>query len=110
MSFVLFKIDSWTGFWLLSDAQSPKPDAPEVPKNDLPDKFWASVEPYCRPITAEDISYLQDLIRTREEERNSDLYTIPPLGKHYTQRWAEEDAGDMPKRPTQLGYGNWYTY
>lgn len=26
-----------------------------VPKNDVPNKFWLSVEPYCMPITQEDI-------------------------------------------------------
>lgn len=26
-----------------------------VPKNDIPNKFWLSVEPYCMPITQEDI-------------------------------------------------------
>lgn len=70
----------------------------------MPDKFWASVEPYCRPITGDDINYLKDLIRTREEERVSDLYNIPPLGKHYTIRWAEEDGVEQPKKPSNLGY------
>lgn len=26
-----------------------------VPKNDVPNKFWLSVEPYCMPLTQEDI-------------------------------------------------------
>lgn len=26
-----------------------------LPKNDIPNKFWLSVEPYCMPITQEDI-------------------------------------------------------
>lgn len=26
-----------------------------IPKNDVPNKFWLSVEPYCMPITQEDI-------------------------------------------------------
>lgn len=26
-----------------------------IPKNDIPNKFWLSVEPYCMPITQEDI-------------------------------------------------------
>lgn len=30
-----------------------------VPKNDVPNKFWLSVEPYCMPITQEDIRVRQ---------------------------------------------------
>ena len=32
--------------------ESPKP---ALPKNETPNRFWAFVEPYCAPITAEDI-------------------------------------------------------
>lgn len=84
---------------------SPKPDAPKIVanKNDTSNKFWASVEPYCGQITPDDMAYLSDLIRIREEERHSDIYTIPPLGKHYTIQWAEDDLGEDTKRPQQLG-------
>lgn len=95
-----------------SDLQSkdpPKPDAPKIVihKNDTPNKFWASVEPYCSPITQEDLTYLEELIKTREKERNSDFTKIPPLGKHYCSRWADEDLGEEVKRrpepPERIG-------
>lgn len=30
-----------------------------IPKNDIPHKFWMSVEPYCAEISAEDIKVMQ---------------------------------------------------
>ncbi|KAK6633079.1 hypothetical protein RUM43_012822 [Polyplax serrata] len=84
----------------IQSKDTPKPDAPKIVihKNDTPNKFWASVEPYCSPISQDDLTYLEELIKTREKERNSDLMKIPPLGKHYCARWADEDLGDEVKR------------
>jgi len=31
-------------------------------KNDTPNKFWASVEPYCAPFTDDDLKVLSDWI------------------------------------------------
>uniref|UniRef100_A0A336MKH6 CSON001194 protein n=1 Tax=Culicoides sonorensis TaxID=179676 RepID=A0A336MKH6_CULSO len=59
-----------------------------IPKNDIPNKFWLSVEPYCMPITQEDIKLLDDLI---EEYTGTGLPAIPELGMHYSMRWAMED-------------------
>lgn len=59
-----------------------------LPKNDIPNKFWLSVEPYCMPITQEDIKLLDDLI---EEYTGTGLPAIPELGPHYSMRWAMED-------------------
>ncbi len=40
-------------------ADSPKPspaDLPKVPaKQDIPNRFWAMVEPYCAEISADDL-------------------------------------------------------
>ncbi len=52
----------------LQDSPSPTPAAsasnkPALPKNETPNRFWAFVEPYCAPITAEDIKLLEDLIK-----------------------------------------------
>lgn len=65
-------------------------DNPKVnlPKNDTPNKFWLSVEPYCMPITQEDIKLLDDLI---EEYSGALIPPIPDLGPHYSTRWAVED-------------------
>ncbi|XP_040263614.1 transcriptional adapter 3 isoform X3 [Bufo gargarizans] len=70
-------------------------DVPRIPKNDAPNRFWASVEPYCADITAEEIKVLEDLLKTPEDE--ADYYKIPPLGKHYSQRWAQEDLQEEQK-------------
>lgn len=59
-----------------------------LPRNDIPNKFWLSVEPYCMPITQEDIKLLDDLI---EEYTGTVLPPIPELGPHYSVRWAMEE-------------------
>lgn len=65
-------------------------DNPKInlPKNDTPNKFWLSVEPYCMPITQEDIKLLDDLI---EEYSGALIPPIPDLGPHYSTKWAVED-------------------
>ncbi|KAG8435998.1 hypothetical protein GDO86_007189 [Hymenochirus boettgeri] len=70
-------------------------DVPRIPKNDAPNRFWASVEPYCADITNDEIKVLEDLLKTPEDE--ADYYKIPPLGKHYSQRWAQEDLLEEQK-------------
>lgn len=62
-----------------------------VPKNDVPNKFWLSVEPYCMPITHEDVKLLDELL---EEYTGPLVPPIPDLGPHYTSRWAAEDLRD----------------
>ena len=32
-------------------------ELPKVHKNDAVNRFWASVEPYCAPITPDDLKY-----------------------------------------------------
>ncbi|XP_036839325.1 transcriptional adapter 3 isoform X2 [Oncorhynchus mykiss] len=51
--------------------------------------FWASVEPYCADITNEEIRVLEELLKPPDDE--AEYYKIPALGKHYSQRWAQED-------------------
>ncbi|KAJ8265358.1 hypothetical protein COCON_G00144570 [Conger conger] len=64
-------------------------DMPRNPKNDAPNRFWASVEPYCADITNEEIRVLEELLKPPEDE--AEYYKVPALGKHYSQRWAQED-------------------
>ncbi|KAJ7998991.1 hypothetical protein DPEC_G00210750 [Dallia pectoralis] len=64
-------------------------DIPRNPKNDAPNRFWASVEPYCADITNEEIRVLEELLKSPDDE--AEYYKIPALGKHYSQRWAQED-------------------
>eukprot|EP00095_Tigriopus_kingsejongensis_P012371 maker-scaffold190_size271632-snap-gene-0.23 protein:Tk12371 transcript:maker-scaffold190_size271632-snap-gene-0.23-mRNA-1 annotation:"hypothetical protein CAPTEDRAFT_174003" len=62
---------------------------PVMPKNETPNRFWSFVEPYCAPITPEDIKLLEDLIKTHGDM--AEYHKIPSLGQHYTQTWAKED-------------------
>uniref|UniRef100_A0A8C4ZA86 Transcriptional adapter 3-like n=1 Tax=Gadus morhua TaxID=8049 RepID=A0A8C4ZA86_GADMO len=64
-------------------------DIPRTPKNDSPNRFWALVEPYCADITNEEIRLLEELLKPPDDE--AEYYKIPVLGKHYSQRWAQED-------------------
>ncbi|XP_014242503.1 transcriptional adapter 3 isoform X2 [Cimex lectularius] len=59
--------------------------------NELSNKFWASVEPYVGDITEENIEDLEELIQSCD---NDMMIKIPPLGLHYTSRWADEDLSE----------------
>lgn len=43
-------------------------DVPRIPKNDAPNRFWASVEPYCADITSEEVRTLEELLKPPEDE------------------------------------------
>lgn len=73
------------GYELTEESQ----EIPRTPKNDAPNRFWASVEPYCADITNEEIRVLEELLKAPDDE--AEYYKIPALGKHYSQRWAQED-------------------
>ncbi|XP_035721557.1 transcriptional adapter 3-A-like [Vespa mandarinia] len=85
-----------------------KSDAPKLllPKNDTPNKFWASVDPYCTDIMPDDIKLLEELIVMHSDL--SEYKKIPPLGRHYSLLWAhndllqEEDAAN-PNREKKKG-------
>ncbi|KAL4711537.1 hypothetical protein ACJJTC_000553 [Scirpophaga incertulas] len=62
-----------------------------LPKNNIPYKFWTSVEPYCAPITLDDIKFLESLFA---QSSNTTLPPIPPLGKHYSEVWADEHLSE----------------
>ncbi|XP_061388045.1 transcriptional adapter 3-like [Musca vetustissima] len=69
------------------DVQKPIPA-----KIDTPNKFWLSVEPYCMPLTNEDLRLLDDLM----EQYNGPLVPpIPELGPHYSTIWAAEDMKEI---------------
>ncbi|XP_037937174.1 transcriptional adapter 3-A [Teleopsis dalmanni] len=75
-------------------ARSGEHHAPKVtlPKNDTPNKFWLSVEPYCMPITNEDLRLIDDLLEQYTEPL---VPAIPELGPHYSKTWAEDDIKDL---------------
>jgi transcriptional adapter 3 len=67
-----------------------------IVRNDIPDLFWQSVEPYCADITDEDIKLLENQIDLNQKY-SSFSKTIGPLGKHYALQWAEEDLNQQMK-------------
>lgn len=67
------------------------PSFASLPKNNTPYKFWTSIEPYCGPITQEDVKYVDYLLST---SNNMPPPPIPPLGKHYSEVWADEHLSD----------------
>ena len=77
------------------------PPKPNLPKNETPNRFWSFVEPYCAPITPEDIKLLEDLIKGHGDM--NEYYRIPPLGQHYTQRWAKEDIENERQKGASAG-------
>ncbi|KAJ7377016.1 transcriptional adaptor 3 [Desmophyllum pertusum] len=48
-----------------------------------------TVEPYCADITVEDQKFLEESLKLPDDEL--EYYKIPPLGKHYGEKWAQED-------------------
>lgn len=68
-----------------------KHDSPRLlhSRYDLPNKFWASVDSYCTDITRDDIRFLEEL--SKECENGEEYQKVPPLGRHYSLRWADED-------------------
>jgi len=62
---------------------------PTTPKNETPNRFWAFVEPYCAPIQQDDLKFLEDLVKGYDDM--SEFHRVPPLGQHYSIRWAKED-------------------
>lgn len=77
---------------------------PSAPKNETPNRFWSFVEPYCAPITPDDIKLLEDLISTHNDM--SEYLRVPKLGQHYAQRWAKEDLENERVKGASNSDGN----
>ncbi|KAF5288804.1 hypothetical protein FQA39_LY15232 [Lamprigera yunnana] len=58
-----------------------------LPRNDIFENFWSSVEPFCGPVTKDDLSFLDELIRESSQEVN---VNIPDLGNHYAADWDDQ--------------------
>ncbi|KAI5729761.1 hypothetical protein M8J76_006335 [Diaphorina citri] len=54
-------------------------------------KFWTFVEPYVAEFVDEDLTVLDELIRKYDEDSESTLYNIPPLGPLWAGKWGEGD-------------------
>ena len=61
-------------------------------KNDIPDRFWSFIEPYCAPVKGEHVKFLEDLIKSYEDDSLNEYYKVPNTGKHYSTKWAVEAA------------------
>ncbi|KYN32283.1 Transcriptional adapter 3-B [Trachymyrmex septentrionalis] len=75
----------------MSRIEGSKSDVPKLllPKNDTPNKFWASVDSYCTDIMPDDIKLLEELIATHGDI--NEFKKISPLGRHYSLMWAHND-------------------
>ncbi|XP_071795539.1 transcriptional adapter 3-B-like [Asterias amurensis] len=78
-----------------------EPVPPRIPRNDAPDRFWTSLEPYCADISSDDIKVLDDMLKTSDDDM--DYFKIPPLGKHYALRWAQEDLLEEQREGNKIG-------
>jgi hypothetical protein len=56
------------------------------PQNQIPyDQFWRHADQFWRPLTEEDLAWLQS------PGEQMQVYAIPPLGRPYAQQWDDED-------------------
>lgn len=72
-----------------------------IVRNDIPDTFWQSVEPYCADITEDDIKLMEHQIEIQNKYLSMPE-NIQPLGKHWTQQWAEDDLKQQIKDGSRL--------
>jgi transcriptional adapter 3 len=70
-----------------------------LPKNDTSDKFWATVEPYCAPITNSHMMFIDKLIDECSQEID---VKIPELGDYYANEWNDSTTG----MEQELGLGS----
>ncbi|KAJ3754183.1 histone acetyltransferases subunit 3-domain-containing protein [Lentinula raphanica] len=59
--------------------------------------FYASVEPYLRPIKEEDVGFLS------WEGDETEPYVMPKLGRHYLEVWEEQDRLGLTTSSSTLG-------
>lgn len=78
---------------------------PRIPRNDAPDRFWSSVEPYCTELTNDDMKSMEELLTVGSggDGSDDDYYKVPQLGKHYSLRWAQEDLQTEQKEGSRIG-------
>ncbi|CAG9771627.1 unnamed protein product [Ceutorhynchus assimilis] len=62
-----------------------------LPRNDNSDKFWASIEPYCAPVSKDNVAFLDSLLQEFSKEIDT---KIPEVGEHYSKLWSDELLGE----------------
>jgi transcriptional adapter 3 len=72
---------------LTSKSQSQQYDDMYLQKNDIPDRFWSFIEPYCAPVKPENVKFLEDMIKSYEDDSLNEYYRVPNRGKHYSTKW-----------------------
>ncbi|KAG1463879.1 hypothetical protein G6F46_002587 [Rhizopus delemar] len=61
------------------------------PKDQVPIlSFWATIDPHFRPLEEADREFLL------EKPDDETSHIIPPLGRHYTETWSEDDSISIP--------------
>jgi hypothetical protein len=69
-------------------------------------QFWTQMDDYFRDVTTSDVQMLlpTTVFQLSESDSVSDpCLLIPPVGRHYTQKWAEEDLQQTDTTPEQVG-------
>ncbi|MCL4139501.1 UNVERIFIED_CONTAM: hypothetical protein GTU68_021530, partial [Idotea baltica] len=79
------------------------PPRPPPAKNDITNRFWLLVDQYCQEITADNVKMLDDLLNGQNDD--AEYMKVPPLGRHYTLRWAQEDLLDEQKESAKMADG-----
>lgn len=59
--------------------------------HDIPDKFYAFIEPYCAPIKQENIDMLEEMVKGYDDAALEEYMKVPALGRHYTLKWSLND-------------------
>ncbi|KAH9283869.1 Transcriptional adapter 3 [Echinococcus granulosus] len=54
---------------------------PVTSPHDIPNRFWALMEPYCADITESNISYLEGILKSYVEEATTSKYFLLPQSK-----------------------------
>jgi transcriptional adapter 3 len=66
--------------------------AHEVRHYGTPPTFWRNIEPFFELFTQADLDFVNPVLR---EQQDRHLFTIPPLGTHYTQLWAQGQDAEL---------------
>lgn len=58
-----------------------------IPRNDMSEKFWATVEPFCLDITRDDTCFLDNVLK---ECSLPTRIHVPEVGAHYSFEWSDQ--------------------